>query len=511
MNRRGWAFVIALAWITSLGWLVKRVFFRTTGERLAEAALAVSPGAAFYRVVLAGHQIGFASATVDTGSTTVSVADFLLLELPTPAGLRRIRARSVAVVTRALRLERLDEDFDGPDAAFAARGTVSGDSVFRMTVVSGRDTQALGVRLNHPVVVPTLLPLRLAFGGAGALTPGRTFSVPLFDPLELMERDVAVSVGPESTLVVPDSAEFDSTTMTWIAAHLDTVRAFRIDQSSQGLVTRAWFDEQGRLVRDIAPTGLTLERSAYEIAYVNFRRRDTTRAPRPVADGIVRTTALAAGVRLVSAGPAELRVRVSGVDLSRLRLEGGRQERLGDTVIVRRETPGGRAMTAAYTLPARDPRFTPWLGPTLLIQSDAPSVRVTARAVLGPEHDPAHAAELLTHWVFRETRRATSTRVPNALSTLNRRLGDCNDLTVLYVALARAAGLPARPVAGLLRVGGRFYYHAWPEVYLGAWVAVDPTLDEFPADAGHLRFVVNGLARQTELLRFLGRLKVDVL
>ena len=66
-------------------------------------------------------------------------------------------------------------------------------------------------------------------------------------------------------------------------------------------------------------------------------------------------------------------------------------------------------------------------------------------------------------------------------------------------------------MAGLLRVCGRFYYHAWPEVYLGAWVAVDPTLDEFPADAGHLRFVVNGLARQTELLRFLGRLKVDVL
>jgi transglutaminase-like putative cysteine protease len=104
-----------------------------------------------------------------------------------------------------------------------------------------------------------------------------------------------------------------------------------------------------------------------------------------------------------------------------------------------------------------------------------------------------------------------STRVPNALRTLNARRGDCNDLTVLYVALARAAGLPARPAAGLLRIGGRFYYHAWPEVYLGSWVAVDPTLDQFPADGGHLRFVVNGLARQMELLRFLGGLKVDVL
>jgi transglutaminase-like putative cysteine protease len=335
--------------------------------------------------------------------------------------------------------------------------------------------------------------------------------VPLFDPYDLAERDVVVTVGPESTLVVPDSAGFDSTTMTWTAAHLDTIRAFRIDQASQGLVTRAWVDGQGRLVRETGPTGLTLERSAYEIAYVNFHRRDTTRAPRLAPDGIARTTALAAGVALVGAGPTELRVRLSGADLSRLHLEGGRQSLQGDTLIVRREPMGSAALQAAYALPARDPRLAPWLQATLLIQSDAPSVHAMARALLGAERDPARAAELLTHWVFRETRRTPNTRVPNALSTLNSRRGDCNDLTVLYVALARAAGLPTRPVAGLLRIGGRFYYHAWPEVYLGDWVAVDPTLDQFPADGGHLRFVVNGLARQIELLRFLGGLKVDVL
>ena len=40
---------------------------------------------------------------------------------------------------------------------------------------------------------------------------------------------------------------------------------------------------------------------------------------------------------------------------------------------------------------------------------------------------------------------------------------------------------------------------------------MDPTLDQFPADAGHVRFVVNGLARQVELLPFIGRLKLEVL
>jgi transglutaminase-like putative cysteine protease len=58
---------------------------------------------------------------------------------------------------------------------------------------------------------------------------------------------------------------------------------------------------------------------------------------------------------------------------------------------------------------------------------------------------------------------------------------------------------------------GRFYYHAWPEVYLNGWVAVDPTFGQFPADAGHLRLSIGGLARQLELVRLVGGLTIEVL
>ena len=101
--------------------------------------------------------------------------------------------------------------------------------------------------------------------------------------------------------------------------------------------------------------------------------------------------------------------------------------------------------------------------------------------------------------------------VPNALQVLQARTGDCNEHTQLFVALARAVGLPARIAAGLAYVDGKFFYHAWPEVLLDDWVAVDPTFGQFPADAAHLRFVTGGIARQTELLRLMGNLKIDVL
>ena len=101
--------------------------------------------------------------------------------------------------------------------------------------------------------------------------------------------------------------------------------------------------------------------------------------------------------------------------------------------------------------------------------------------------------------------------IPSALHVLHTRVGDCNEHTQLFVALARAAGIPARIASGLAYVDGKFYYHAWPEIMLRGWVAVDPTFGQFPADASHIRFVTGGLGRQAELLRLVGALKVDVI
>src|SRR5580700_9585786 len=83
--------------------------------------------------------------------------------------------------------------------------------------------------------------------------------------------------------------------------------------------------------------------------------------------------------------------------------------------------------------------------------------------------------------------------------------------------MARALGIPARIAAGLVSVHGVFYYQAWAEVYLaeggdrGLWVPVDPTLNQFPADATHLRLARGGLDKQTVILPLVGKLKIDVL
>jgi transglutaminase-like putative cysteine protease len=224
---------------------------------------------------------------------------------------------------------------------------------------------------------------------------------------------------------------------------------------------------------------------------------------------VVATTVLAAGATLRRDTLPLFRVRLTGMAPGGLDLAGGRQEQRGDTLVIRRET--GAALTARYRLPARDSSVARWLSPAPLLQSDDPRVQAQARLIVAKEKDPARAARAIAAWVRDHVGRQRSGGVPSAVHALEARRGDCNEHAVLFVALARAAGLPARTAGGLVYLDGRFYYHAWAEVYLGDWVAVDPMLDQFPAGAARVRFSVGGLARQAELVPLIGRIKLEVL
>jgi hypothetical protein len=158
--------------------------------------------------------------------------------------------------------------------------------------------------------------------------------------------------------------------------------------------------------------------------------------------------------------------------------------------------------------------FLEYLQPEPMIQSDDDGIVQAAERLvdwqLYGHNDPMRAARRLTMGVYGRLEKEITFSVPNAVQVLAAGRGDCNEHTVLFVAMARALGLPARTAVGLVYVEGAFYYHAWPEVWLGQWVAVDPTFGQFPADAAHLRFVIGGLAQQVEIVRLIGQLDIEV-
>jgi transglutaminase-like putative cysteine protease len=225
---------------------------------------------------------------------------------------------------------------------------------------------------------------------------------------------------------------------------------------------------------------------------------------------LIEGTAISANVDVTQLEEqGQLRVRLGGVELEGFDLEGGRQALTGDTLIVTREAS---APVASYQLPyAAGGEPAAELASTPLIQAADPRIVETAQRIARGSRDPAEVAQRLSEWVYAELDKDVTLSVPSALQVLEARTGDCNEHTVLYVALARALGMPARTAVGLVHINDSFYYHAWPEVWLGEWVAVDPTLGQYPADASHLRFLIGGLARQVELIRLIGRLQLEVI
>jgi len=494
---------IIVAWLAGLTLLIRREYFRPQTERLADAASRVSPGVVYYGVLQGDKQIGFASSTIDTTTSSIVVHDYFLADIPVGGKARHSAARMNVTLTRGMRMTDFDLELMTEGAPVNATGHLSGDTLLLLAIASGTakpDTQR--VRLSGPILLPTTVPLALALSELPRV--GKKYEMPVFDPASMAANTVSFNVRAESSFVVDDSAAFDSTAKRWHGIRPTPIRAWQISSASTTSFN-GWIDEQGRIV-ETTQLGFVLRRLPYEVAFNNWRADRRANAVTQDSD-ILETTAIAANKR-ISGRTVSLRARITGVDLRGFDIEGQRQRLSGDTLTIL--PPPSDVLLTRYSLPManRDSLHT---RAEALIQSNDPRIISMARRIVGNERDPRAAAVRINRWVFDSLKKEIAFGIPNALEVLETRKGDCNEHTQLFVALARAVGLPARIAAGLAYLDGKFFYHAWPEILLDDWVAVDPTFGQFPADASHLRFVIGGVARQTELVRLMGNLKIDVL
>lgn len=152
--------------------------------------------------------------------------------------------------------------------------------------------------------------------------------------------------------------------------------------------------------------------------------------------------------------------------------------------------------------------------PTTTIQSADPKIVALAKNWAGGEGRPDVLAANLCRGVFKYLKKTLAANSEDALTILERREGDCTEHTLLFVAVARASGLPAREVGGLALGQNQgkpvLAWHAWPEFHDGScWRAVDPTWNEpGGVDGTHWKLSIG--ERDSAWLNLMGRLKVTV-
>lgn len=153
-----------------------------------------------------------------------------------------------------------------------------------------------------------------------------------------------------------------------------------------------------------------------------------------------------------------------------------------------------------------------FLSSTISIQSDNKEIKAQAEKIAGAQYTDVERISRLVKWTSKNIKHAMKDSF-SSLSVLRGREGECQAHSILYGAFARSLKIPTRVVTGLVYIQDvGFLYHAWAESYTGSWLAVDPTLNQVPADATHIKISTgDSMEDVSSLLKTMGKMKIDVL
>lgn len=256
---------MVVLWIAGLLMMARRNANRSEVEQLADVALRVQPATFYYAVERDGQQIGAISSTIDTTvqalvSEEYFVGDMMAGGSPAP---QRTSARWQTTLSRGFRLQRTSIAVTRASSPFSIRAAVAEDTTFVVAISQpGSEKPPVSLSVTPPVFTPALATVAFMLGGPHAT--GRTQTMSVFDPTTRTVVRPELKIHAESLFTVVDSAAIGPAG-GWIAAHRDTVRAWRIEGGPGGL--SAWVDAEGRVVAAKMGNGWSVIRTAFEIAY----------------------------------------------------------------------------------------------------------------------------------------------------------------------------------------------------------------------------------------------------
>ena len=116
-------------------------------------------------------------------------------------------------------------------------------------------------------------------------------------------------------------------------------------------------------------------------------------------------------------------------------------------------------------------------------------------------------------WMKSEMTYRVSRGTPALAEIIERRFGDCNELSLLFVEMMKAIGVQSEMVFGLVHVkADQWSYHAWARVKKdGHWYEVDPSRFEDNPHLAYIAFSHGTIDAQDQLAHLIGRVNGKIL
>jgi hypothetical protein len=437
------------------------------------------------------RKIGFSHTRFYTDTTGYGLTEAVYMRINTMGMIQDINLNTKSRLNADFTLQELDFKISSGRFHFAVRGTVVGNTL-QVTTESAGSSRSLDIPIKDK---PYLFNGIMDAIAATDLKPGDKYVFNIFDPGSMGQAAVIAEV---------------------IGEELVDIRGFnqlatKISLNFKGASQLAWIGKEGDILKEKGFLGISLIKTDRKDALDGLAIESS--------QDLTKIVSVASNITLENVETLDvLKVKIQGISSKNAKLQGGRQTFKEQILTVHKEKLSNLAVALKpENLAALEKIF---LKPGPFIQSDHPKIRALAQKILkdDPDATPLTRAEKLLNWVHTHIKKRpvlslpdALLSLPDALSTLEHRVGDCNEHAVLLAALGRAAGIPTRIEAGLVYLKGRFYYHAWNLMYLGQWVTADSLFGQLPADVSHLRFTTGSPKQQLDLMGVIGKVKLTVI
>ena len=476
------ALTFAVLFIIRLG-ILEQLLFRPRTLSL-ESINTVTERDSWMNIFQNERKIGFSHSRFYEDMTGYRLTETAQMRINTMGMIQDISLNTNSRLNPDFTLQELDFEIRSGRFRFSVRGAVEGNTLQVTTESAGSSRQ-----FEIPVQGKTyLINSIMSAVAATDLRPGDKYIFNIFDPASMGQAEVVAEVIGRERIDVGGLNQ----------------PATKVSLNFKGVSQLAWIGKEGDIIREKGLLGINLIKTNRKDALDGLAIESS--------QDLTKIASVASNITLDNVEARNmLKVKIQGIPTDKLQLQGGRQALNGQVLTVKREVLTNLASELQIeNLAALEKIF---LKPGPFIQSDNQRIRDQAREILkdAPDAPLLVRARMLLDWVHTHIKKRPVLSLPDALSTLENRVGDCNEHAVLMAALARAAGIPTRIEAGLVYLKGRFYYHAWNLMYLGEWITADSLFGQLPADVSHLRFATGSPEQQLDIMGIIGKIQLTVI
>jgi hypothetical protein len=399
---------------------------------------------------------------------------------------QNINVDSSAVLNAMYELQRFTFSLSSRGYHLQMNAIRKNERAFKVKLSTADTTQHLEVDIPSDVVLYSPM-MELAMK---QLKPGQHFTLKTLDPVSFSTALVTIRALRKDALLLGER-KYDATVLS---------------TEYRGTTVLSWMDADGNILRQDTPFGWALERCTPEQALTIIQKGA------PAQDMLAAMAVPCGGSLKAPRQCRRLRMRLTGAPLSIADLEITDRQKVvsaeGGELVLEVSAATIPAEGLSLSLPSDEEKR--YLMSTPALQAAHPDIVAKAREITAPKSTAWEKSRAIYEWVYRHVDKEMTISLPSALDVLHTLKGDCNEHTYLTVALARATGLPAKVTVGLAYHEGAFYYHAWPSLYAGKWIEMDPTWGQETVDATHIALVQGEMEQQIQLVKVMGQLRIQI-